>query len=63
MVTDTNSTGQHTGRTIMFTIKFGEISVLRPLFRNHYIPPYKWMIYLNLKVKWQHYVVDKSPKE
>jgi len=26
-------------------------------------PAYKWGIYLNLKVKWQHYVADKNPKE
>jgi hypothetical protein len=33
-VTDTNPTEQETGRTITFTTKFGEISVLSPSVGN-----------------------------
>jgi MANEC domain. len=35
MVTDTQSTEQQADRTIMFASKFGEISVLSPLVRDH----------------------------
>jgi hypothetical protein len=35
IITDTNSTVQQISRTITFAIKFGDISVLSPLVRNH----------------------------